>query len=173
MTEHRTEVKSNFASPFSCSPPPSGTCCAPPVPVALPLSHRITWTDIHYRQLFSIISKHTSPWTEMAVAHVLWTAQAADTFCHPALLDVSACVCFESRMDWTDIHYRQLARIISKRTWLWTEMVVDRTVLNAEPLDKWLWFPPEQHPIVLQVRACWPGAGPGAGAGGGVFGVCV
>jgi tRNA-dihydrouridine synthase len=54
-------------------------------------------------------------------------------------------------MDWTDIHYRQLARIISKRTWLWTEMVVDRTVLNAEPLDKWLWFPPEQHPIVLQV----------------------
>jgi hypothetical protein len=26
-------------------------------------------------------------------------------------------------MDWTDVHYRQLARIISKRTWLWTEMV--------------------------------------------------
>ena len=26
-------------------------------------------------------------------------------------------------MDWTDTHYRQLARIISRRTWLWTEMV--------------------------------------------------
>lgn len=29
-------------------------------------------------------------------------------------------------MDWTDTHYRQLARIISRRTWLWTEMVSAR-----------------------------------------------
>ena len=40
-------------------------------------------------------------------------------------------------MDWTDIHYRQLARCISKHTWLYTEMVVDSTVLHAQPLDKY------------------------------------
>jgi tRNA-dihydrouridine synthase A len=34
-------------------------------------------------------------------------------------------------MDWTDVHYRQLARIISKHTWLWTEMVVDKTILHS------------------------------------------
>lgn len=65
-----------------------------------------------------------------------------------------------TRMDWTDVHYRQLARLISRHTWLWTEMVVDRTILHAAPLDKWLWFPPEQHPIVLQVGGVW-GAGRG------------
>lgn len=40
------------------------------------------------------------------------------------------------RMDWTDVHYRQLARCISKHTWLYTEMVVDQTILHAQPLDK-------------------------------------
>eukprot|EP00879_Flechtneria_rotunda_P031649 GHRR01034596.1.p1 GENE.GHRR01034596.1~~GHRR01034596.1.p1 ORF type:complete len:365 (+),score=55.04 GHRR01034596.1:341-1435(+) len=54
-------------------------------------------------------------------------------------------------MDWTDIHYRQLARLISKHTWLWTEMVVDKTIIHSPLLDKWLWYPPEQHPIVLQM----------------------
>ncbi len=80
-------------------------------------------------------------------------------------------------MDWTDVHYRQLARFISKRTWLYTEMVretchaagprvhacnhvpalqpkvVDKTILHTPVLDRFLWFPPEQHPIVCQVHA--------------------
>lgn len=59
-------------------------------------------------------------------------------------------------MDYTDVHYRQLARLVSKHTWLWTEMVVDKTILHAEPLDKQLWFPPEQHPIVLQLGGSDP-----------------
>lgn len=59
-------------------------------------------------------------------------------------------------MDWTDVHYRQLARIMSKHTWLWTEMVVDKTILHAPRLDEHLWFPPEQHPIVLQVGGSDP-----------------
>jgi hypothetical protein len=59
-------------------------------------------------------------------------------------------------MDWTDVHYRQLARLISRRTWLWTEMVVDKTVLHAQQLDRFLWFPPEQHPIVLQLGGSDP-----------------
>ncbi|GAX83434.1 hypothetical protein CEUSTIGMA_g10859.t1 [Chlamydomonas eustigma] len=59
-------------------------------------------------------------------------------------------------MDCTDLHYRQLARIISKRTWLWTEMVVDKTILHTPFLDKFLWFPPEQHPIVCQLGGSDP-----------------
>ena len=60
------------------------------------------------------------------------------------------------RMDWTDVHFRQLARIISRHTWLWTEMVVDNTIRHVERLDAHLWFPPEQRPIVLQVGGSNP-----------------
>eukprot|EP00201_Polytomella_parva_P011707 CAMPEP_0175050540 /NCGR_PEP_ID=MMETSP0052_2-20121109/7314_1 /TAXON_ID=51329 ORGANISM="Polytomella parva, Strain SAG 63-3" /NCGR_SAMPLE_ID=MMETSP0052_2 /ASSEMBLY_ACC=CAM_ASM_000194 /LENGTH=632 /DNA_ID=CAMNT_0016314751 /DNA_START=172 /DNA_END=2070 /DNA_ORIENTATION=- len=61
-------------------------------------------------------------------------------------------------MEWTDVHYRQMARLLSKHTWLWTEMVVDKTINNVNPklLDKYLWFPEEQHPIVLQVGGSQP-----------------
>ncbi|KAG2489249.1 hypothetical protein HYH03_012269 [Edaphochlamys debaryana] len=59
-------------------------------------------------------------------------------------------------MDWTDVHFRQLARLLSKRTVLWTEMVVDKTVLHAHNLDKHLWFPPEQRPLVLQLGGSDP-----------------
>lgn len=65
-------------------------------------------------------------------------------------------IAWVSRMDWTDIHYRQLARLISKHTWLWTEMVVDKTVLHATNLDKHLWFPPEQRPLVCQLGGSDP-----------------
>ena len=40
-------------------------------------------------------------------------------------------------MDWTDIHYRQLARLISRHTWLYTEMVVDMTILHSPHTDKY------------------------------------
>ncbi|WIA28060.1 hypothetical protein OEZ86_010645 [Tetradesmus obliquus] len=59
-------------------------------------------------------------------------------------------------MEWTDVHYRQLARLLSKHTWLWTEMVVDKTIIHTPLLDKHLWFPPEQHPIVLQLGGSDP-----------------
>lgn len=59
-------------------------------------------------------------------------------------------------MDWTDVHYRQLARIISKHTWLWTEMVVDNTVIHTDRPDMHLWFPPEQRPIVCQMGGSEP-----------------
>ncbi|EFJ43435.1 hypothetical protein VOLCADRAFT_43118, partial [Volvox carteri f. nagariensis] len=61
-----------------------------------------------------------------------------------------------SRMDWTDMHFRQLARLLSRRTWLWTEMVVDKTILHTQNLDKFLWFPPEQRPLVLQLGGSDP-----------------
>ena len=40
------------------------------------------------------------------------------------------------RMEWTDLHYRQLARMMSKNTWLYTEMVVDSTIIHNEHKDK-------------------------------------
>lgn len=55
-------------------------------------------------------------------------------------------------MDWTDNHYRTLARLISKHAWLYTEMVVAETIVHQkENLDRFLEFSPEQHPIVLQI----------------------
>ncbi|XP_072976191.1 uncharacterized protein [Typha angustifolia] len=55
-------------------------------------------------------------------------------------------------MDWTDNHFRTLARLISKHAWLYTEMVVAETIVHQKDnLDRFLAFPPEQHPIVLQI----------------------
>ncbi|XP_058072798.1 uncharacterized protein LOC131221526 [Magnolia sinica] len=55
-------------------------------------------------------------------------------------------------MDWTDNSYRTLARLISKHAWLYTEMVVAETIVHQKDnLDRFLAFPPEQHPIVLQI----------------------
>ena len=59
-------------------------------------------------------------------------------------------------MDWTDLHYRQLARLISRHTWLYTEMVVDKTLLNNPDHDRFLWFPHEQRPIVCQLGGSDP-----------------
>ncbi|XP_044324062.1 tRNA-dihydrouridine(20/20a) synthase isoform X6 [Triticum aestivum] len=55
-------------------------------------------------------------------------------------------------MDWTDNHYRTLARLISRHAWLYTEMVVAETIVHQkDKLDRFLAFPAEQHPIVLQI----------------------
>jgi tRNA-dihydrouridine synthase len=35
-----------------------------------------------------------------------------------------------------DVNYRQLARLLSRKTVLWTEMVVDKTVIHTNQLDK-------------------------------------
>ena len=39
-------------------------------------------------------------------------------------------------MDWTDVHYRQLARLITKHTFLYTEMVVDSTLIHNPDTDR-------------------------------------
>ncbi|KDO83437.1 hypothetical protein CISIN_1g013784mg [Citrus sinensis] len=55
-------------------------------------------------------------------------------------------------MDWTDNHYRTLARLISKHAWLYTEMLAAETIIYQQGnLDRFLAFSPEQHPIVLQI----------------------
>ena len=35
-------------------------------------------------------------------------------------------------MDWTDNHYRTLARLISRHAWLYTEMVVAETIVRQK-----------------------------------------
>jgi tRNA-dihydrouridine synthase A len=59
-------------------------------------------------------------------------------------------------MDWTDLHYRQLARMLSRNVWLYTEMVVDSTLIHNTNHHRFLWFPPEQHPISCQLGGSNP-----------------
>lgn len=60
-------------------------------------------------------------------------------------------------MDVTDLHFRTLCRMISKRAVLYTEMVVDSTLKhNAENADRWLAYGPEQQPLVLQLGGSEP-----------------
>ncbi|MCO5592095.1 hypothetical protein L7F22_046090 [Adiantum nelumboides] len=55
-------------------------------------------------------------------------------------------------MDYTDNHFRTLARLLTRHAWLYTEMVVADTIVHQEKnLDRFLEFPEMQHPIVLQV----------------------
>ena len=61
-----------------------------------------------------------------------------------------------NRMDWTDVHYRALARILSRRAWLYTEMIVDQTLVHTDNPDRFLAFPPEQRPIVCQLGGSDP-----------------
>lgn len=61
-------------------------------------------------------------------------------------------------MDYTDVHLRQLCRLLSRRTTVWTEMVVDTTLVRgaAAAVPKFLDFPREQHPAVLQLGGSDP-----------------
>jgi tRNA-dihydrouridine synthase A len=60
-------------------------------------------------------------------------------------------------MDVTDNHFRTLCRLLSKHALLYTEMVVDSTlVYNASKADHWLAFHPAQQPIVLQLGGSDP-----------------
>ncbi|XP_031374846.1 uncharacterized protein LOC116189356 isoform X2 [Punica granatum] len=55
-------------------------------------------------------------------------------------------------MEWTDHHYRTLARLISKHAWLYTEMLAAETIVyQKDNLHRFLAYSPDQHPIVLQI----------------------
>lgn len=59
-------------------------------------------------------------------------------------------------MEWTDVFFRQVVRLMSRHSWLYTEMVVDKTLIHNPNHDKFLWFPPEQHPVVCQLGGSVP-----------------
>ena len=56
-------------------------------------------------------------------------------------------------MEYTDVHFRALARILSRNALLYTEMEVDQTLIHqaSNGLDRYLWFPKAQSPVALQL----------------------
>jgi tRNA-dihydrouridine synthase A len=59
-------------------------------------------------------------------------------------------------LDWTDPHYRALLRGITRKSVLYTEMVVDETVLHAPNLDFFLGRRTEYEPSVIQLGGSDP-----------------
>lgn len=58
-------------------------------------------------------------------------------------------------LDWTDRHFRYLLRQITRRTLLYTEMVVDNSILRGNR-PKLLDFDPLEHPVALQLGGSVP-----------------
>jgi len=58
-------------------------------------------------------------------------------------------------MDCTDRHYRYLARLLSRRALLYTEMLTAGAVLHGDR-ERLLGFHPDEHPLVLQVGGSVP-----------------
>lgn len=55
-------------------------------------------------------------------------------------------------MDWTDRHFRYLCRLLTRKTTLYTEMIVDRTIMNQQDrFDFYLGHSMIEHPLVLQL----------------------
>ncbi len=58
-------------------------------------------------------------------------------------------------MEWTDRHCRYFLRLISRRTFLYTEMVTAEAVLHGDR-ERVLGFSPEEHPVGLQLGGSDP-----------------
>ncbi|WP_293174427.1 tRNA dihydrouridine(20/20a) synthase DusA [Oceanithermus sp.] len=58
-------------------------------------------------------------------------------------------------MERTDRHFRFLLRLITRRTRLYSEMVVDRTLIHGDP-PRHLDFHPAEHPVALQIGSAEP-----------------
>ena len=58
-------------------------------------------------------------------------------------------------MDWTDRHCRHFHRLISKYTWLYTEMVTTGALVYGD-VERHLRFNEEEHPVALQLGGSDP-----------------
>lgn len=58
-------------------------------------------------------------------------------------------------MDWTDRHCRLFHRLISRHTWLYTEMVTTGALLHGD-VPRHLNFNDEEHPVALQLGGSEP-----------------
>ena len=63
--------------------------------------------------------------------------------------------CVAPMMEWTDRHCRYFLRLISRRTFLYTEMVTADAVLYGDS-ERVLGFSPEEHPLGLQLGGSDP-----------------
>lgn len=66
-------------------------------------------------------------------------------------------ICVAPMLDWTDRHYRYFIRLISKHTWLYTEMVTTGALLHGN-VGRHLDFHLEERPIGLQLGGSEPAA---------------
>jgi tRNA-dihydrouridine synthase A len=60
-------------------------------------------------------------------------------------------------MDWTDRHCRFFLRLITRRAWLYTEMVTTGALLHGD-VPRHLDFDPAEHPVALQLGGSDPAA---------------
>ena len=74
---------------------------------------------------------------------------------HKALKSESHRFCVAPMMEWTDRHCRYFLRLISRRTFLYTEMVTAEAVLYGNR-ERVLGFSPEENPVGLQLGGCDP-----------------
>lgn len=58
-------------------------------------------------------------------------------------------------MDWTDRHYRYFARLITRRTLLYTEMVTTGALIHGDR-ERFLRFDLAEHPVALQLGGSDP-----------------
>ncbi len=58
-------------------------------------------------------------------------------------------------MDWTDRHCRSIHRLISRNTWLYTEMVTTGALLHGD-VPRHLAFSPGEQPVALQLGGSEP-----------------
>ncbi len=58
-------------------------------------------------------------------------------------------------LDWTDRHYRYFARLITRDTWLYTEMVTTGALLHGD-VPRHLSFHDSEHPVALQLGGSEP-----------------
>ena len=60
-------------------------------------------------------------------------------------------------MKWTTRHYRFMARLLTKRTLLYTEMICTSTILNRQDdLDLFLGYDEVEHPLAIQLGGADP-----------------
>ncbi|MDO5091253.1 MAG: tRNA dihydrouridine(20/20a) synthase DusA [Cardiobacteriaceae bacterium] len=58
-------------------------------------------------------------------------------------------------LDWSDRHYRYMARQISRHAWLYSEMVNALAIVHSDP-ERHLAFNPEENPVALQLGGSDP-----------------
>lgn len=58
-------------------------------------------------------------------------------------------------MEWTDRHFRYLARLMSRQTLLYTEMITSSALVHGDR-ERFLQFNPCEHPIALQLGGSDP-----------------
>jgi tRNA-dihydrouridine synthase A len=58
-------------------------------------------------------------------------------------------------LDWTDRYYRYFARLITKQTLLYTEMITTGALLHGDR-ERFLKFDPSEHPVALQLGGSDP-----------------